>query len=374
MNAPAVETIENPFSKAPVVARPDNDAMVATLSAREVAKVQTGMMMARRFPRDEVASMDRILQACTRPTLAEGALYEYARGGSDIRGPSIRLAECLAGYWGHIDCGWRVVEERPGATKIETYANDLQTGANWSITFDVVHERVARGSKQAISDPRDIYEHCANAASRRLRACILRVIPGDVVEAAVRQCERTLHTKVEVTPQLIADMLGQFAEIGVTKPQIEKRIQRRVDAMTPGMMVQLRKIFTSLRDGMSQPGDWFPAGPQAAQEGAGEASQTAEGGSPKTRTAAVKERMASRRPDPGPVADPGPAPSAAETLGTSVALRDVIKFARAAAGPEDIERANQIALMLTDEAEVLLAQEHLDTARQRLGVAVGAQP
>ena len=28
--------------------------------------------------------MDRILTACTRPTLAEGALYSYSRGGGDI--------------------------------------------------------------------------------------------------------------------------------------------------------------------------------------------------------------------------------------------------------------------------------------------------
>ena len=41
-------------------------------------------------------AMDKILQACTRPSLAEGALYSYSRGGSEITGPSIRLAEVAA--------------------------------------------------------------------------------------------------------------------------------------------------------------------------------------------------------------------------------------------------------------------------------------
>lgn len=363
----AVEAIENPFKHAPIAAQPSNDAMVTTLAAREVAKVQSGMLMARRFPRDEVVAMDRILQACTRPTLAEGALYEYARGGTDIRGPSIRLAECLAGYWGHIDCGWRVVEERAGVTKIETYANDLQTGANWSITFDVVHEMGLKGgNKKTLHDPRDIYEHVANAASRRLRACILRVIPGDVVEAAVKQCEKTMLTKVEVTPERLANLVSQFAEMGVTKPQIEKRIQRRIEAMTPGMLTQLGKIFTSIRDGMSVPADWFPA---EAQQGPGDAAGDGEGVAPRTGTAAVKARLDSRKPRPAaPVAETATPSEAGPPV--SAALRDVITFAKAAASQEDIDRAAAIAMELTDEAEAIFAQEHLDAARDRLGLGV----
>ena len=190
-----VEAVDNPFRDAPVAARPQGDALVAVSSAREVAEVQASMVMARRFPRVEVDVVDRILTACTRPSLAESALYEYGRGGTDIRGPSIRLAECIAQYWGHIDYGWRVLEERPGATKVQAFAWDMQTGTRSQMVFDVTHERMAHGKKATLQDPRDIYEHVANAASRRLRACILRVIPGDVVEAAVKQCEITLSTR-----------------------------------------------------------------------------------------------------------------------------------------------------------------------------------
>src|SRR5262249_16718 len=104
----AMTQVDNPFANAPVVARPGGELAAVTGAAREIAEVQTAMVMARRFPRDEMTVMDRILQACTRPSLAEGALYEYARGGTDIRGPSVRLAECIAQYWGHLDFGWRV--------------------------------------------------------------------------------------------------------------------------------------------------------------------------------------------------------------------------------------------------------------------------
>jgi hypothetical protein len=355
--------VTNPFANAPVAAHPGGGELAAvTGSARETAEVQSMMVIARRFPRDEMAVMDRILQACTRPSLAEGALYEYARGGTDIRGPSIRLAECIAQYWGHLDFGWRVLEERPGATKVQAFAWDMQTGTRCQMVFDVVHERQAGGSRKTLHDPRDIYEHVANAASRRLRACVLRVVPGDVVEAAVKQCEKTLVTKLEVTPERLQTMLTQFADFGVTKGQIEKRLQRRLEAITPGMMAQLGKIFTSLRDGISTPGDWFAQTPPEGAAGSpGEPVSPPDPVPAPKGSAAVRQRLQARsKQEEPPQPTPGPEP-------VSDALREVVRFAKAAASKEDLERATNVALHITDEDEAVIAQEHIEAARERIG-------
>ena len=367
-----VEDVVNPFAAAPVAARPQNDAMVTVGAAREVAEVQAAMVMARRFPRVEVEVVDRILQACTRPSLAEGALYEYARGGTDIRGPSIRLAECIAQYWGHLDFGWRVLEERPGATKVQAFAWDMQTGTRCIMVFDVTHERMARGSRQTLQDPRDVYEHVANAASRRLRACILRVIPGDVVEAAMQQCEVTLRTKAEVTPERLKNLVDQFGELGVTRPMIEKRIQRRLESLTPGMMVQLGRIFTSIRDGISTPAEWFDLEAAGAPQ---EAPSTAPRPAQASGRQAVKAKLETRRKAPeAPPAAPAPkrepearAPAQAEAE-ASEALLDVVNFAKAATSKADLERAVRIATQLTDPDEAMVAQQHLEAARKRLEV------
>src|SRR5499427_9232195 len=348
MNTPATVENLNPFATAPIAARPGGELAATTGAAREIAEVQSAMVMARRFPRDEMTVMDRILQACTRPSLAEGALYEYARGGTDIRGPSVRLAECIAQYWGHLDFGWRVLEERPGATKVQTFAWDMQTGTRCQMVFDVVHERQAGGARKTLHDPRDIYEHVANAASRRLRACILRVVPGDVVEAAVKQCEKTLTTKVEVTPERITTMLTQFADYGVTKGMVEKRLQRRVEAITPGMMVQLGKVYTSLRDGMSQPGDWFDLG-KPQEGGTVSPGEPQSAPQPSARAQVRQKLQAKKEPEPAPAPPeymqsppPGPEP-------VSEALRDVVRFAKAATSKEDVDRAAQIATHIVDE-------------------------
>lgn len=75
-------------------------ALISAEQQKAIAEVQAALVMARVHPRDPRRAMDLILQDCMRPTLAEEATYQYARGGSDISGPSIRLAETIARRWG----------------------------------------------------------------------------------------------------------------------------------------------------------------------------------------------------------------------------------------------------------------------------------
>lgn len=226
-------------------------------ATREMSEVQSAMVIADARPRDPRAAIERILTECGRPGLAEGALYEFKRGKALVTGPSIRLAETLAREWGHLQFGMRELEQRHGASTVEAFAWDVQKNVRQSKTFQVPHVRYTKQGAYDLEDPRDIYEMAANMGARRMRACILGLIPGDVVEAAVKACEETQRAHIDVTPELIEKLVDAFAEFDVTKAQIEQRIQRRLDAMTPGLVVQLRKIHTSLKDGMSAPSDWF---------------------------------------------------------------------------------------------------------------------
>ena len=242
-------------------------AAVAVEQERAISEVQGAMVLAKRFPRNPIAALDNILTACQRPGLAEQALYSYARGGNEITGPSIRLAEAMAQAWGNVQFGVRELEQRGGESTVEAFAWDLETNVRQSKTFQVKHERHTKRGKYALEDARDIYELVANQGARRLRACLLGIIPGDVVEAAVAQCEETLKAKADITPENLKKLVASFEAYKVTKEQIEQRIQRRLDTITPAQVVQLRKIYNSLKDGMSGPADWFDvATPPAACE------------------------------------------------------------------------------------------------------------
>ena len=248
----------NPFGDAPVAARPGaSNAVAGTDQQRAIAEVQAAMMIARMNPRDTIAAMDRILNACTRPTLADAAVYTYARGGSDISGPSIRLAETLAQQWGNFQFGIREIEQRNGESTVQAFAWDVETNTRREVTFQVPHIRHTKRGTTKLEDPRDVYELVANQGSRRLRACILAVIPGDVTEAAVAHCEATMKTKADTSPEAMQKMVVAFEAFGVSRTQIEARIQRRLDAIQPAQVVSLKKIYASLRDGMSSAAEWF---------------------------------------------------------------------------------------------------------------------
>lgn len=251
----------NPFSAGEVAAAaPRSDgALVAIEQQRAIAEVQARMIIARTNPRDPIRAMERILNDCTRPSLAESAIYQYARGGTDIRGPSIRLAEAIAQRWGNIASGIRELARHGEHSECVAYAWDLETGFYDERQFQVRHWRDTRSGGYLLTDERDIYELIANFGQRRKRAVLLTVIPGDVTEAATEQCERTMEARADTSREGVAKLIAAFAEFGVTVPQIEARIQRRIDTIRPAQIVMLRKIYNSLRDGMSERADWFEA-------------------------------------------------------------------------------------------------------------------
>ncbi|WP_455038774.1 hypothetical protein [Kingella denitrificans] len=247
-------TVQNPFN-APTA--PQHNGMVESKAHREATEVQAMVVMAKQFPRNQIQAMDRILNACTRQSLAEGAVYQYPRGNQMVEGPSIRLAEVLAQNWGNIDFGIREISQSNGESTVEAYAWDLETNTRQVKVFQVPHKRFAGGKTKNLTDPRDIYEIVANNGARRLRACILGVIPGDVVEAAVAQCGTTLAANVDLSEESIKKMLEAYNQYGVTAEIVQMRYQCRIEAIRPAQFLELRKIYTSIKDGMSKASDWF---------------------------------------------------------------------------------------------------------------------
>lgn len=226
--------------------------------SRAAQEVQASMIIAKKFPRDETAAYDRIMKACKRPALAECAVYEYPRGTEKVSGPSIRLAEALAQNWGNLDFGVIELEHNPNSSKIMAYAWDLETNTRQTKIFDVKHERHTKKGSYKLTDPRDIYEMAANQGARRLRACILGVIPGDIVDAAVAECDKTLAgNNKEPLSDRVRKMVSAFTEHGVTSQMLEMRLNHSLDIITESELVKLGKIFNSIRDSMGKREDFF---------------------------------------------------------------------------------------------------------------------
>ncbi|MDX9690519.1 MAG: hypothetical protein RBT70_08705 [Alphaproteobacteria bacterium] len=250
----------NPFGSAAPAAVPSGgmgNALMTAETQRAIAEIQAASIMALHNPRNPQVAVDRILNECQRPTLAEVAIYSFPRGGQNVTGPSIRLAEVIKRHWQHIRSGWRCLERSKGRSLIEAYAYDIQNNVGENRTFEVHHVRDTRQGRKPLTDERDIYELEANQAARRVRACILALIDGDVIEAALDQCTRTLEAKADTTPEGIKRMLDAFKPFKVNQAMIEARIGRNLSAITAAQMVALKNILNGMKDGMSTREHWF---------------------------------------------------------------------------------------------------------------------
>lgn len=248
------------------------NGMMQVAQSREAQSVQAAMVIAQKFPRDTTRAYSRIMEDCKRKTLAEKSVYAYPRGGTTVTGPSIRLAECMARAWGNLDFGIVELERKPsmgsipGESTVMAYCYDLETNTKSTTVFTVKHARdknIKVGSEkkkiqELLTDERDIYEMVANLGARRLRSRILAIIPVDIVESAVEQCEKTMEGGQGPLIDRVRSLVVYFQQNhGVTQEMIEKRVGHKVEAISEPELVKLRAIANSLKDGAASREDFF---------------------------------------------------------------------------------------------------------------------
>ena len=228
--------------------------------SKTLSEIKGKMFLARQFPRNPEVSLQAALYECQRPELAAMAQYEYPKGDSVVRGPSIRLVEVLARNWGNIDSGVNEIEARADSTLIKCYAWDLESNVSDEKTFSVKHERSTKEGSYKLTDERDIYEMVANKGARRKRACILAVLPRWYVDAALEACDATLKaalTEGKSMDEVIASLVSAFDEFGITQEQIAEKVGKEIAHLSKNDIVKLRHLYAAIKDGFVKPNDAF---------------------------------------------------------------------------------------------------------------------
>ena len=241
-----------------------NQGTVAIEASRAIAEAQGKLVIAKKFPRNEIAAYAKAMEACQRPTMAAKAFYSFPRGGQTVEGPTIRFAEELARCWGNIDYGIKELSQDDGKSEMQAYAWDLETNAQSVQNFTNPHQREKTDKRtrttvmENLTSQRDIYENNANMATRRLRSRILAILPSWFVEDAITECKKTLAGKND-TPLIdrVKNMVVQFAKMGVTQEQIEKRLKKKIETMNADDFVEFIGIYNAIKQGESKIADWF---------------------------------------------------------------------------------------------------------------------
>lgn len=242
-----------------------NQGTVAVEASRAVAEAQGKLIIAKKFPRDEVAAFNKVAEACQRKGIAEKAFFSYNRGGGTVSGVTIRFAEELARIWGNIDYGIKELSQEVGKSEMQAYAWDMETNTISVQNFTNPHIREVKGVSKALTSQRDIYESNANMGARRLRSRILAILPNDLVEMAIAECKKTLAGNNDV-PLIdrVKNMVVAFAKLGVTQEQIETRLKRKIDTMTVDDLTDYIGIYNAIKYGESKAAEWFEAEKEAS--------------------------------------------------------------------------------------------------------------
>lgn len=115
---------------------PSTAMVPASSDAMTLSRVEMDMQIAtaKQFPRDielyEKNGM-RLVEAHLAMTkdVSEGLYYALTRGGKEISGPNVRLAEIIQHSWGNSRAGARVVEEGDKFIVAEGIFHDLETNS-----------------------------------------------------------------------------------------------------------------------------------------------------------------------------------------------------------------------------------------------------
>ena len=223
------------------------------------AEIDQQIATAHAYPRSVTKAVRSILSLVTMsPAAAEKCGYALPRGGKPILGPSIRLAEIVAGQWGNCRIGARVVH----VDKIEKYVeaegifHDLETN---TATTARVRRRISDKNGRLLSD--DMIIVTGNAAcSIAKRNAILAGVPEAVWGEAYEAALSVVKGDVVTLPERRAETMKAFAAFGITPEQIFASLDiGGMDDVGLDQIATLRTMYKSIKDGEVAVEDFFPA-------------------------------------------------------------------------------------------------------------------
>jgi hypothetical protein len=239
----------------------------AALAAQARAQVEARYIMAKRFPRDVEVVRQALLKECKRPLFAANAIYRKPVGKEGIEGPSIRFAEAATRCMTNIDTAVTTVYEDDASRIVEVSATDLESNVRFPATI-VVQKTVERSKVRdgqtvlsrrinsrgyevfVVQATDDEVMTKANALiSKNLRTCLLRLIPGDLIDEAMSVCYETQRNKAAQDPDAaVRLMLEAFATIGASAEDVARYLGHPLIETTPDEITDMRAVWNAINN------------------------------------------------------------------------------------------------------------------------------
>lgn len=224
---------------------------IVTLSTASLAKVEidSAISTAKQYPRDEEQSLAKamkLVKIAGQRTDA-GLFYKLPRGGKEIEGPSVRLAEIIAKTYGNCRFGARVVAEEDNFVIAQGVFHDLET--NTALTIEV-KRRIRDRNGVRYND--DMISTTSNAAAGiAYRNAVLKGIPKVLWQPLYDEARKLAggSTKKETEKKKV-ELTEILHGSGITPKMISAKFGvKDLKQLTPAQVADLAGIATAIKDG-----------------------------------------------------------------------------------------------------------------------------
>ena len=211
------------------------------------AEVVMQMEFARKYPRSVVAFKREALTLATEDEeTAASCFYCLPRGGKDIEGPSVRLAEIVAHCWGHLRVLTRDIDEAEKVVRAQTVCWDMQT--NVAIGIEAARKITDKNGRRYGDDM--IAMTMAACRSVAFRNGIWKVVPFSFVKDVYEQAKLASIGKALTMEQRREKVLAEWAKMTVKPEELCAIVGvKAAGDLTADHLVKLKGLWTAIKDG-----------------------------------------------------------------------------------------------------------------------------
>ena len=235
---------------------------INAIEAVSRAEIDQQIATAKRYPRSITKVKQEMVEMATLDEeTAAACFYSLPRGGKNIQGPSIRLAEIALSCYGNIRAGTRIIETvvdgHSPYVAIQAVCHDLEK--NIAVMMEKRRRIVGKKAKGGIIDEDDI-NLASNAGSAiAFRDAMFKIIPGILLRPVYEAAKKVAIGDAKTLSDRRAKAIEAFAKMGVPADRVLASIgHSKIDEVTLDDLENLIGTFTAIKEGSTTIENAFP--------------------------------------------------------------------------------------------------------------------
>jgi hypothetical protein len=225
------------------------------------AEIDSQISTAKQYPRDIAkVKRDMLAFATLDQETAESCFYTLPRGGKNIQGPSVRLAEIAVSCYGNLRAAVRILETVTTGNNphvvLQAVCHDLEK--NVAVNIEKRRRITKKKMKDTIDE--DDINLAANAGSAiAFRDAVFKIVPGALIKPVYEQVIKVAIGDAKSLNDRRARAVETIAKMGVSKERIFAAVGRTsIETIDLTDLETLFGLHTAVKEGQTSLDDAFP--------------------------------------------------------------------------------------------------------------------